>query len=94
MYVAMAQECVVKKRKGKPLWSGHQTSVLNIFSKLHVENPEITLEDVTELTPEATGVSKATIYRLHLMPNQEENWCQATQLCVTNDNFNTCAAHT
>jgi hypothetical protein len=48
--------------------------VLNIFSKLHVENPEITLEDVTNWTPEATGVSKATTYRLHLMPNQEENW--------------------
>jgi hypothetical protein len=73
--------------------------VLNIFSKLCVGNPEIALEVVTKLTPEATGVSKATIYRLHLNTISggklmtTNRVCQATQLCDKCDNFKTCAAH-
>jgi hypothetical protein len=54
---------------------------------------------LTKLIPEATGVSKATIYKLHLnaksggkleTPNK---MCQGTQLCDKCDNFNTYAAH-
>jgi hypothetical protein len=70
-----------KKQKGKSPSSGHQTSVLNNFRNVCVENPEITLEEVTKLTSEATGVSKATIYRLCLIVKSGGKLVTPKKLC-------------
>jgi hypothetical protein len=50
----MAENSVVKHKRGKPIRSDEIRCVLNVFNNLCQENREMTLEAVAEMTPQAT----------------------------------------
>jgi hypothetical protein len=67
----MADNSVVKRKSGKPIRSGEKICVLNVF--LRQENPEITLEAVAEMTSQAAGTGKATVYRIQKEASANNN---------------------
>lgn len=69
----MASSSVIKHKKGKPMRSGQQRCVLNLFQTLCAENPTYSLEKVAEMTGKLTGVGKASVYRIRREAKMNDN---------------------
>jgi hypothetical protein len=63
----VADNSVVTHKRGKPIRSGERGCVLNVFNTLCQENPEITLEVVTETTSQVTAIGKASVCRIRTL---------------------------